>query len=245
MEKAIKKLLIFIFALALFSSCKKENRCDCIKRTGKIITESRALSGFDRLYVEDDVNVFLTQDSMFSVKVEAGENIVPLIKTEVNGRMLTIKNNNRCNWTRSYDKPLNVYISMPTFDLITSDGTGKITGLNPITTDSFYVETQNSGDIELLINNRVMMTRMHGSGDVILNGKTNNHNCDIGGTGYLKCANLITGYTYVHSYTLGECYVRCASRIDCKIDYKGNIYCYGNPAYVVKVINNSGQLYLQ
>ena len=245
MKNNFKYLMLLASAIVLFATCKKENRCDCIKRTGNIITETRAIVGFDMLYVEDNVNVFLTQDSVFSVKVEAGENIAPLIKTEVTNGILFIKNKNRCNWTRSYDKPLNVYVSMPTVNRVLMDGTGKIIGVNPITTDSFDVHAQNSGDIELILNNRVIVPRMHGSGDVTLSGTSTNLSVDIGGTGYLQCANLNTSYTYVHSYTLGICYVRCTNLINCKIDSKGDVYCYGNPTTINKTIKGTGQLYIQ
>ncbi len=245
MKNTLTYFLLLFFGITLPPACKKENRCDCIKRTGTIIIEKRDIQGFDKLYIEDNLTVFLTQDTNFSVKVEGGKNIVPLIKTELNNGTLIIKNNNRCNWTRSYDKPLNVYVSMPVINTITMDGTGKIVGTNTITTDTIDVQVKNSGDIELTVNNKKIISRMHGSGDVTLHGTTIDHFSDIGGAGYLQCENLFTAYTYLHTYTLGLCYVRCSNSIDCKIDYKGDVYCYGNPSLVTKKINGSGQLHFQ
>ena len=203
------------------------------------------MSGFNEIYVEDNVNVYLTQDSIYSVIVEAGENIVPLIKTEITNSTLFIRNDNRCNFTRSYDKPLNVYVSMPSFNYITSDGTGNITGLNTITTDSFDIRTKNSGDVELYLANRVIITRMHGSGDVILHGTTTNHFSDVGGSGYLKCADLTCSYMYLHTFSLGESYVTCNNHFTCKIDYHGDVYLYGNPPIVEKTKLGEGDLFLQ
>ena len=58
-------IVFFISALVLlFSACKKENRCDCIKRTGDIISEVRTVKAFDRLQVEQNVNVFITEDNI-------------------------------------------------------------------------------------------------------------------------------------------------------------------------------------
>ena len=239
-----ESLITPILLCTIFSACKKENRCDCIKRTGSIVTETRQINGFDKILVEDNVTVFIRQDSVFEVKVEAGENIVPLVKTEVSNGTLFVRNNNRCNWTRSYDKPLKVYIKMPVIKYITSDGTADIKSLNTITTDVFDVQTKNSGNIELTVNNAKVISHMHGSGDLTLRGRTGEHACDIGGTAFLNCKDLQTDITWVHTFTTGLCYVSTFNLI-CFIDNIGDVYCYGNPLTVQKVKNGAGQLYLK
>ncbi len=238
------KISTAILLTILFSDCKKENRCDCIKRTGSIISETRTIIGFDKVQVENNLNVFITQDSAFEVTVEAGENIVPLIETVVTDGTLFIRNKNRCNWTRSYNKPFNVYIKMPVIKYITSDGTGNIKGLNTITTDMFDVRTKNSGNIELTVNNLKVTSHMHGSGDITLLGTTNEHDCDIGGTAFLNCKDLHTNSTWVHTFTTGLCYVNTAN-LTCLIDYIGDVYCYGNPVIVQETKKGAGQLFLK
>ncbi|MES2590399.1 MAG: head GIN domain-containing protein [Bacteroidota bacterium] len=234
-------LVLFIL---VFSACKKENRCDCIKRTGTIIFETREINGFDKIYLEDNLKVYITQGSSFSVKVEGGENIVPLIETIVTEGTLVIRNNNRCNWTRSYDKPLAVHITMPVIKYLTSDGTNDIIGLNTITTPELDVQTKSSGNIELWLDNSKVLSHMHGSGDITLHGKTNEHACDIGGTSFLRCADLQTNLTWVHTFTTGLCYVNTAN-LTCLIDNIGDVYCYGNPVTIEKVQKGQGQLYIK
>ena len=237
--------LILIINLLFFTACKKENACDCIKRTGNIIKETRSLTGFDRIVVENNLNVFITQDSVFEVLVEAGENIVPLIKTEIVGGTLFCRNKNRCNWARSYGKPLNIYIKMPFIKYITSNGTGNINSTNTITVDSFDIQTKNSGNITLTVNSKQILSHMHGSGDVTLQGQTIEHACDIGGTGFLYCEALHTSYTYLHTFTLGLCYVNVTDFLICNIDEKGDVYCYGNPKTIQSSSKSSGKLYIK
>lgn len=243
-SKHIYTIVVALFAIVLIS-CKKENSCDCIKRTGPIVTQKREISGFNKIFVEDNVNVFITQDSVFEVVVEAGKNLRGLILTEVIDSTLTIKNKNRCNWARSYKEPLNVYVKMPVIKYITSDGTGKIQGRNIITTNTFDIRTKNAGNIELTVNNSRVLTHMHGAGDVILHGYTNEHYSDIGGTAFLKCQDLETNYTYLHTFTTGICYVKTANTISCKIDKIGDVFCYGNPLTVELQRNGTGQIYLK
>jgi hypothetical protein len=246
--KTVKYLFILVLlftGILSIPSCKKENRCDCIKRTGPIVKETRVLAEFTRVEAEDNLNVFITQDTVQEVVIEAGENIVPLIETELQGATLFIRNRNRCNWTRSYDKPLNVYLKMKTIKYITNSGTALVKSLNAITEPSFDLETKNSGDIQLTVNNSVVTSHIFGSGDVILSGNTNQHFCDIGGTAYLYCKDLTTSYTYIHTFTIGPSEVKTTGTIDCSIDGKGDILCFGRPTVVQQSGKGPGKLYIQ
>lgn len=244
--KRIKPLLFFLMLLTvLISSCKKENRCDCIKRTGEIIMDIRHPSGFDKIFLENNLNLFVTEGPVFEVKVEAGEHVAPLIRTEVVDGTLYVRNKNRCNWTRSYKKPLNVYVTMPRLVYVTSDGTGDIKSLNTITTDTLDIQTKNSGNIEISVNNARVRSHMHGSGDVTLHGRTDEHDISIGGTAYIYAGDLETGYTYINTFTLGISYIRASNMLICRIEDKGDVFCYGNPTVVQKEQIGSGQLYLR
>ena len=84
----------FLVGLLLISSCRKENMWDMFKGTGKNISEIRALPAFAKIYLKDNVNVIITQGSTQEVKVEAGEKLVPLIRTRVDTGTLFISNDN-------------------------------------------------------------------------------------------------------------------------------------------------------
>ena len=241
------KFLKFIsILLLLFSSCKKENRCDCIKRTGDIVTEVRQVPLFDRIFTEQDVDVFITEDAVSEVKVEAGENIIPLIETVVENGQLIIRNKNRCNWTRSYKKPIRVYVKTPGLTYIHSVGSGDIKSLNTITLDSFDIRIEGAGNVDLAVNNRRVVSRIYGIGDLTLAGFSDQHYCSIGGSSFLYASGMNTNYTWIQSYTLGVSHIKTSGLLEYRIDDKGDIYCYGNPAAVQQVANNGdGQLIIQ
>jgi hypothetical protein len=238
-------LCAMVILCLFFSACKKENACDCFKRTGDIVRDTRNLSGFTALLIKDNVNVFIVQDSVFEVTVEAGKNIAPLITTEVVGGTLVCRNRNRCNFTRSYKKPLNIYIHMPRITEIESEGTGDVKSLNAIETPACYLKTISSGNTELTINTPQLTTSMHGSADLTLYGTALSHECDTGGSGFLNASGLHTNYTYLHSSTLGLCYIYVANLLICRLDQKGDIFCYGNPKTVSTSSSSSGKLYIQ
>ena len=104
----MKNNTLFVYTLsicitiAIGYSCSKENRWDCIKRTGKPAIETRTLPPFTKIYLKDNIDLFIKQGITEEVKIEAGSNLISLIKTEVDSGILHISNDNRCNWARSY-----------------------------------------------------------------------------------------------------------------------------------------------
>ena len=61
------------------------------KGSGKIVTEKRSLSGFKGVDVGGVFQVEITAGKEFAVEVETDDNLLPLIKTEVNNGVLEIE----------------------------------------------------------------------------------------------------------------------------------------------------------
>jgi hypothetical protein len=237
--------VLVMMIVVLFSACKKENMCDCIKRTGPIVSVKRDVGLFDRIQVEQNVNVFISEAPVQEVTVEAGQNIEPMIETVVENGNLIIRNHNRCNWARSYDKPLNVYLKHPGIKYIKSNGTGAIRSLTTITLDTFDVQIENSGNIELTVNSERVVSHIYGAGDLTIRGQTIEHACSIGGSSFLHAEELSTSYTWIQSYTTGNCYVKAKDLLISRIDDIGDIHCTGHPTTVQKTFNGNGKLYIE
>jgi len=61
-----------------------------IRGSGNIISEDRAVSGFNKVSVSGGGNIFVEQGDEESLTVKAAENILPLLTAEVSGSTLTI-----------------------------------------------------------------------------------------------------------------------------------------------------------
>jgi len=233
-----------LFLILSYTSCKKDSWCtECFERTGKIVTVKRSLSPFNQLVVNDNLNVFITQDSVFDVEIEAGENMMYLIKTDVNDSILTIQNKNKCNWTRSFKKPFNIYIKMPQVKYITSLTSGNIKSLNTLTGYKLEIEINGAGDVELTVNNTTITSSAKNGGNLILHGNLYSHVCTMQSPSFLYCKDLVTSYTLLETYTSGLCYINVTNKFDCEIENIGDVYCYGSPTILNKTGNGKGTLY--
>lgn len=60
MKSTFKFFSLFILSFLLVT-CKKENLCDCFKGTGKQTTEERSVAAFNKVFVDDEIDVHITE----------------------------------------------------------------------------------------------------------------------------------------------------------------------------------------
>ncbi|HXU27497.1 MAG TPA: head GIN domain-containing protein [Bacteroidia bacterium] len=236
--------LLFSY-LILFTSCKKQNDCDCIKSRGSAVTETRVITTpFKTLQTFDKIEVYYIQDTTITtptVRVETGKNLMSNISTEVSDGTLQIKNLNKCNFVRS-NNDVTVYVTAPHVYYFVQDGVGNIYSSNTITQDSVSYNVNNSGDIHLNLNVNRVYGRLYGVGDVYLNGIGSYHLVNAKGECFINAQNLQTFYSYVVYGSTGEARINVSNQLDAEMDYTGNLYYSGSATYINRVGNGSGQV---
>lgn len=231
-------------ASLILISCEKGHGFDCFKGTGKIIQESRNVGEINNIILYDNVNLILQQDSAESIVVEAGEKIIGSIKTELYGGQLIIKNENRCNWIRSYKKEINVYLSVRDLHKIIYYGSGDITSLNSIVSDLLEIEIHDgAGSINLIIDTEASWFTLHlGVADIKVIGQSDINYVYTAGYGPIDCTSLLTDITYITNNGSNNCFVNVKDVLEAKIGSVGNIYYKGDPSSVKSEITGSGKL---
>lgn len=88
----MKKTALFVFVLSLvlgFSSCEKSIFCK--NGSGEVLTEERSVSNFTQIDYAIPGELIITQSDTISVTIEAQENLIPDIETNIEGNVLEIK----------------------------------------------------------------------------------------------------------------------------------------------------------
>lgn len=220
--------------------------CDCLKSTGSIVSEERSTPHFNKLEVSGTINVFITQDTFRSVKVEAGKNLIKHISTEVKGGVLVMKNNNRCNFVRSYQVPINVFITADSIVDIIHRGSGRISSTNTLQCHTLFTNTWSSGDMDLSVNVNTGRFNLHvNSGDVNLRGFAWDSYIHTAGNGFVNAGNLQTDYTHINGMSTGETFVKVAKEFYPQIKWTGNVHYSGDPYLIDAQLSGKGQLIKQ
>lgn len=237
--------LKYIFCIALtllFASCKRENLFDCFKSTGDIVTEQRSIAEFKEAIAYDNVNVIFVQDVKTYIEVNAGENLLPLITTEIRDGKLVIENNNKCNWVRDLSIPINVYVHLPNLRRVDAFGSGKISSLNTLINDTIEMDNHNTSDISLNIIADAAFSKQHAAfGDNSFSGNAGYVYVYNTGQGFCDCSGLAANDALVICNTSGQTYVNACNDLHAEISYTGNVYYKGAPV-ISSVITGSGKL---
>lgn len=229
-------LFLPLSAFLLFNSCKKENLCDCFKGTGKETSEIRLPGKFDRLFIEDKIDVHLIEGNEYSVHIEAGSHVIKLIKTRIDDATLYITDDNKCDFTRSYKRKVVVYITMPYLYKIRHNGVGNVYMDNTFHCDTLYYGVSNSGDLHLNLDADVVFGGMHGNGDTYMKGVIAHNSVHAGGQGYYHGFDALSQDVILTLNTSGKMEVNVNSylKIDMYDRSTGDIYYKGHPAIIEK-----------
>ncbi len=216
---------------------------DCFKSTGDIAIEYRTLAAFDTIETKDNVNVFLTTDTFFEVKVEAGENLIPLIKTEVKNNKLIIYNNNKCNWVRSFSVPINVHVTMPSPGGIINEGTANFKSINVVKDRTLLIKMTSSGDIDLQLDIPHLLGNLSASqGNLYLKGTCNLFEVFYLGNTIIYGNDLAIEKAYIQTTGTGDFQLNVSDEIGANIGWVGNIYYTGDATVAYANYTSSGRI---
>lgn len=240
---SISTVFILLLIFIVISGCGKTG-LDCLTNTGEIIFQDREITPFDSIEIYDNVNLFISQDTLYKLIVESGKNIIGGIETTVENRTLVIHNTNSCNWVRSYDHPINVYISTPNLWKIYYNSSGDVSSVNTISGDSLKLEAWGGcGRIDLSLDVYIGFFYLQiGTADIHLSGSCGIVSLYTGDFGLIDATNLNSGFAFVSSKSSNDCYIQVHQRLDATIQSIGNIYYTGNPEEIETTINGAGSV---
>ena len=246
---AISLLMIFT------GSCRKLYKID---GNGHIETETRNLVSFNKVDNEGTFNVFIKHDSLFTATIEAESNLIPYVRTIVNGNTLQI--DTRENLHEHY--PINVYITTPILHGVYLSGSGFVK-LDSIDSESLEIALSGSGRMSGYVNTGSLVTKISGSGSIDLESYTNSCDVRISGSGSMDLYGesgtgsfSISGSGDIRSYNYqqieciskisgsGSMYLNVVDYLDVTISGSGNVFYIGDPSLNVR-ITGSGQVIKQ
>ncbi len=243
MIKNVQIIVLLLLFGGAFLSCDKESKC--VKSSGENTIETRTVNAnFTEVVLNNKINLIIKQDSTFSLKVEAGANLLPLITTEVSGNLLTIKSDNKCSFLRSYNKAINVYLSTPNITKINYKGQGDILSANTLTFPNFEIQSDKAtGSVNLgLYCNSLKLLQHTGPADFTFVGQAENTYLYSNGNGWFHFENYSSNHVHVNSAGTGDMLVKANTSLLVELSAIGNVYYYGNPTVTIASHSGSGEI---
>lgn len=187
----MKNVLFFSLIILVFASSCTDISGRRVRGTGNITSETRKVSGFRNIDVSGAIDVYVKQDSVTSVKVDADDNIQQYIQVHSNGSTLEIYMDRGLRIRTS--RKIKVYISNPTFDGFEISGASSVIGENEINSNE-RIRLQLSGASEgrLDINAPGVTVDIAGASSANLRGRTKDLEANASGASKIRAFDLLS-----------------------------------------------------
>ena len=191
--------------------------------------EERKATVFTGVTTSSAIDVYLNQGSSHRIVVEADENLLEYIVTEIKDGILHIYPDD-VNIRRA--KMMKVYVTMKDVDYLSTSSAGDIIGETPVTTESLKISATSSGDVKLEVYAKKLSLRTSSAGDIILKGKADFVEASASSAGDINAYNLEVKEAELSSSSAGDIKITVSERLKARASSAGDIYYYGNPKYV-------------
>lgn len=208
-------------------------------------TEDRHLSGFNAVEVGGPYDVTVTQGTTESVRVEAPEDIIGHVTTEVENGVLKIYDKRHdFHWNDLFwhHKKILVYVTIKDVNSIVVSGSGDVTFHNGLHADKMSLRVSGSGDVDGELEVKSLETSISGSGDVKLSGHAETSAVRVSGSGDYSARGLITSDTAVHVSGSGDAKIYASNKVDASVSGSGDVRYSGSPKSVYKSKSGSGDI---
>jgi len=253
-----KRLILVLGVLVLLvSACGP-----VIRGSGHSVEESREVSGFDRVSLSGLGELIITQGAEESLTIEAEDNLVRYIETEVRSGTLHIDfpdEPRRVNVIPT--DPVRFYLTVKQLSGLSMSGAGRI-GASSLKVDDVQISISGAGDVDLgsltakELDIRVsgagdididaleadeLTLRLSGAGDVDIAGQVKAQQASLSGLGSYGAGDLESQTAKITISGAGGAKVHVTEELDVRISGAGSVKYYGNPT-VSKDISGLGKV---
>ena len=224
--------IVFATGLLFLNSCE-DSPWGCITGNNRIAIEERTIGAFSSIVSYSSFVVNVEIGESYSLSVEADENLLPYIKTSIQGNTLVLETrSDRC--IRS-NEPIIVNVVTQDLEKVKLAGSGVINA-NTLNSDELDLELSGSGKIECRrVNVGYLKASLPGSGIIELSGSAETCDFSLSGSGLIKGIELVTNRCYATISGSGNIYTFVKDRLEVTISGSGNLYYDGNPVIDQKI----------
>lgn len=232
-------LLLSLGMIFLFSSCHYLERHK-IKGDGDVSQQAHAITDFKGVDVGGAIELYLTQDAAYSVKVETDKNLQQYIEVYKDGDILRVHTANNTNLDPT--GRIKVYVSAPAYRKIAASGACKVISESKLSADgTMDIDLSGASEANLDIKAPNVSVEASGACSITLKGETKNLSIDGSGSTDVKAFELLSENADVEISGAGEVNIYASVKLDANASGASSIRYKGN-ASVSTDISGSGSV---
>ncbi|HUS86448.1 MAG TPA: head GIN domain-containing protein [Bacteroidales bacterium] len=236
--RSLKIVLITLICMGTFNLAEAQVK-KRINGSGDVKTETRNLEGFTGVKTATAVDIYLTQGNNFDVVVEADDNLLEYIVTEVKDDALNVYLDKVFITGK---KTMIVHVTMPEIEFIKASSAGDVIGQTPIKADNLKVSTSSAGDVNIEVTAKTLYLSTSSSGDITISGEADYLEASTSSAGDIKGYELTVREADVSASSAGDVKITVTERLKARASSAGDIYYQGNPEYVDAKSSSAGDV---
>jgi hypothetical protein len=243
----VKRLMLALVAIGamLTSACTISvdgKSISVVRGSGIVVSEARQVSGFNAVSFSGMGEIVITQGQSESLTVEAEDNILPQIKTEIRNGTLSIgfKREKWQDWVNP-TKPIKFSLSVKDLSSIESSGLGNVQA-SGLKAGKFTLKLTGAGNLKIEhLDCTSVSSTLAGAGSIELSGTTVDQTASLSGLGSYRAGDLASDKAKVTVSGAGSATVWPSESLEVTISGAGSINYYGSPS-VQKTITGVGSV---
>ena len=197
-----------------------------LRGNGNIQTQDRNVSGFEGINVGGGFTVELTQGNKESLRLEAEENLLDNIKTEVRNGVLHIYNEDGV----TTKKGMKAYITIQELNSMDISGGVKVIGKSPFRSDALKLDLSGASNVKLDIDTKEMKADLSGASKIELVGKADEVDMNLSGASKVEAADLQAKRVKVEASGASKVKLYATESLDIDASGASFVYYKGSPS---------------
>jgi len=210
--------------------------------SGNVVTETRAVSGYQSIALRGAIDVVVRQGSREGVQVRADDNVAPLVQTVVEGSgdARTLRIQFKAGESVRTRTPVVVTVDVVKLSAVASSGSGDIR-IEALNTPALTLSISGSSDAKLeQLDTEQLSISIAGSGDVQARGRAARFEISIAGSGDVNARELAAGDANVSIAGSGDASLTVQKTISVAIAGSGDVEYGGGATLAKRSIAGSG-----
>lgn len=231
-----------ILTVLLFTSCFTTQLLqakEIVIGSGKIKRETRTVANFKNIIIQGSGKLQITQSNKEGLKIQADDNILPLITNRVKGDVLYLGTKNK-KADFNTKKPVEYFLTVKNIQNIQTSGSINITTSN-LKSETINLKIDGSGNADIKLNVKKFTANINGTGFIKAQGNADEQEIAIDGTGEFLAKKLMTIATKVVIQGFGKAEVNSKDVLEVEISGSGIVKYYGRPR-IIQTLSGGGEI---
>ena len=201
--------------------------------------ETRQVAAFSRIHAESAFEIDYTSGNSTSLIVEAPDDLMGKIKTEVNNGTLEISLKGETN---NINSSLKIHLQSPALEAANLEGACQLDLLSALNGTDFHLDLSGASSFRGTIYMKTVFINMEGASTADIGGTTNRFTVEVDGASTLNADKFSAAIADVKAEGASNATIQADSSLDANANGASTISYRGNPVMLNRNTDGAGNI---